>query len=199
MNDSGNSDVHHDSHTRARAGTRDVAGGVPAASARADVHVRPRTSVGQSCREQNVDAADGARPADPALTLRLNTLLDTPTPDDWDNPLMLASRQAALEHAATDAAEALIEMLVRLQDERARDVHLTEGGCVMSCTDAVLALHRVLVSYRRCTLRSDGETVSCETITQAHGAGVATLVLRALGELRGLITHEMQTLPSVSS
>ena len=179
MSDSSSDDIRH--------ATPMVIRGVPATS-----HVEPATPAGERTSRS---ATDSAVPADPALTLRLNTLLDTPTPDDWDNPLMLASRQAALEHAATDAAEALIEMLVRLQDERERDVHLTEGGCVMSCTNAMLTLHRALVSYQLCTLRCDGETLSYETITRVHGAGVAALVMRALGELRGLITHEMQTLP----
>jgi hypothetical protein len=59
----------------------------------------------------------------------------------------------------------------------------------------MVTLHRSLVTYRRCTLRSDGEAVSHETITRVHGAGVATLVLRALAELRGLLVHSMQSLP----
>jgi hypothetical protein len=154
-------------------------------------------SVSGRLSQQKTDTARAAITSGnaPALTLWLNALLDTPTPDDWDNPLMLALRQAALEHAATDAAEALIEMLVRFKDERARGMHLHEGGSVTSCTSAMLTLHRALVSYQLCTLRRDGEDFSHETITRVHGAGVAALVMRALGELRVLITHEMQTLP----
>jgi hypothetical protein len=138
---------------------------------------------------------DGATPADPALTLRLNALLDTPSPANWDDPALLALRRSELEHAAVGAAESLIEMLVRLRDERARAVHLREGGCVASCTRSMLMLHRALVGYRRDTLRSDGEAVSRETIACVHGSGVMELVMRALGELRGLITARMQALP----
>jgi hypothetical protein len=86
----------------------------------------------------------------------------------------------------------MIELLVRLKDERARDVHLTERGCVTSCTSAMVDLHRTLVAYRRDTLRLDGEDASCETIARAHGAGVAALTMRALAELRELITNEMR-------
>jgi hypothetical protein len=89
----------------------------------------------------------------------------------------------------------MVELLVRLKDERARGTHMDEGGCVLACTDAVLDLHRALVAYTRDTLRHDGENVARETIVKMYGAGVAALTMRSLDELRSLIVHEMRALP----
>jgi hypothetical protein len=203
MSDSGDSSHPHSAHQTAMADP--VGDHVPEARFQRNDTVagshHAGDSVGGSSSQQKTDDAGAARVRgnEQGLTRRLNAMLGTPSPADWDDPLMLTPRRSMLEHAANDAAEALIEMLVRLKDERARDVHLTEGGSVTSCTSAMLTLHRALVSYQLCTLRRDGETVSYETITRVHGAGVTTLVMRALAELRCLIVHEMQTLPSVSS
>jgi hypothetical protein len=133
-------------------------------------------------------------PENQALTLRLNALLDDPTPDDWDDPTMLAWRVSKLERAACSAADAMIELLVRLRDERARDVHIREGGCVLTSTDAMFKLHRAMGDYQSTTLRQDGEKVTREAIEGVHGNGVAALTMRALAELRRLIVHEMQVL-----
>jgi len=65
----------------------------------------------------------------------------------------------------------------------------------MTCVDAMLALRRALVVYRNSTLRSDGETVARHAVVGSHGAGIADRTLWALGELRELITREMQALP----
>ena len=62
-------------------------------------------------------------------------------------------------------------------------------------TDATISLHRGLVAYRHGTLRYDGEEVAREAIMHTHGAGVATLTMMSLDELRALITREMQALP----
>jgi hypothetical protein len=129
-----------------------------------------------------------------AVEVELNALLGTPTPDDWNDPAMLVSRTSKLQHAARGAGEGMIELLVRLRDERAHDVHLHEGGCVTLCVDVMFALHRALITYQRTTLRFDGEDVAHDAITRTHGVGVTALVLRALAELRILITREMQAL-----
>jgi hypothetical protein len=118
--------------------------------------------------------------------------LDTPTPEDWSDPVMTSLRTHRLERAASVAAEAMVELLVRLHDERARCVHMNEGNSVLTCNDAMFGLRRELVAYRRDTLRLDGETIAYETMVKAHGAGVAALTLRSLAELRRLITHEMR-------
>jgi hypothetical protein len=123
--------------------------------------------------------------------LQLNALLNDASPDDWNDPLAYIQRVRALERAALVAGETMIELLVRLPDERARDEHMRENGCVMTCVDATHALHRALVTYTHCTLRRDGEVVARETIMREHGAGVAALVARSLAELRALITTEM--------
>jgi hypothetical protein len=134
-------------------------------------------------------------PASVAIELRLNELLGTPTPDDWNDPIAIAQRVVKLETTACDAGESMIELLVRLKDERARDVHLHEHGCVLSCTDAMLNLHRALVTYTRDTLRHDGEDIARDAITRTHGAGVTALTMRALAELRVLLVNEMRSLP----
>jgi hypothetical protein len=129
-----------------------------------------------------------------AIEVKLNALLGTPTPDDWRDPVMLASRTAKLQRAACDAGETMIELLVRLRDERARDVHLREGGCVYGCVDVMFNLHRALASYQHATLRHDGEDIARDAITRTHGVGVTALTMRALAELRVLIVNEMQSL-----
>jgi hypothetical protein len=117
-------------------------------------------------------------------------------PADWDDPVMREVRTDRLRTVAQSAGEAMSELLLRLPGERGlgRDV-LAEGGSVMTCVDAMLSLHRALVVYRNSTLRSDGEAVARDTVAGSHGAGIAARALWALGELRELITREIQALP----
>jgi hypothetical protein len=129
----------------------------------------------------NEIAADAARtpapePKHAALEIALNAMLDTPTPDDWNAPMMTSLRTNTLVYTASRAGEAMIELLVRLHDERARDVHMHEGNSVLTATDALFGLHRALCAYVRDTLRHDGEAIARDAITRAHGAGVAALV-----------------------
>jgi hypothetical protein len=132
---------------------------------------------------------------DHVIELELNALLGAPAPADWHDPAMLVLRRSKLERAACNAAEAMIELLVRLRDERARSVHMDEGGCVLACVDVMFALHRALTAYTHNTLLYDGEAVARDAITQVHGRGVAALTMFTLDELRALITREMQALP----
>jgi hypothetical protein len=132
-------------------------------------------------------------PESAAIEITLNALLDTPTPDDWNDPVMTSLRTNTLAYTASRAGECMIELLVRLYDERSRDVHMHEGNCVLTTTDALFGLHRALCAYTRDTMRHDGEVVACGAITRAHGAGIATLTMHALAELRGLIAIEMRS------
>jgi hypothetical protein len=175
-------------HVRTRTGTGDAGTGADAGTGTGDA---TRAATGS---DQGMNTYVSI-PVDPSNELRLNQLLNMPTPENWHDPVMLASRIDKLKHAACDAAESMVEVLVRLRDERARDVHLHEHGCVLLATDAMVSLHRALVSYQRDTLLFDGEAVAREAVIRGHGVGVAALVLRALAELRILITREMQALP----
>jgi hypothetical protein len=165
------------------------------------------TLVNQSVNnDKNDQVADAMHPStntptqaalssNPEIQLRLNELLGDASPDDWHDAHMVALRTCALEATARDAAEGMAELLVRLNDERSRGEHLGETGCVYHCVDTTHRLHRALVAYRHDTLRHDGEEIAYNTVTQSHGRGVAALTMRALAELRLLITREMQSLP----
>jgi hypothetical protein len=131
-------------------------------------------------------------PENAAIELQINALLDDPSPADWNDPVMVSLRTRMLERVACKAGEAMIELLVRLHDERARDVHMREGNCVLTCTDALFKLHRALCVYTRDTLRHDGEEVARDAIVRVHGAGVAVLTKASLDEVRKLIIHEMR-------
>jgi hypothetical protein len=138
-------------------------------------------------------------PASAALELRLSELLGDRTPDDWDDPTAVALRISTLEHAAHDAADGMVELLVRLKEERKQGVHMSEGGCVFDCTNATFQLHRALTTYRMGTLRHDGEHLAYDSIARAYGRGVASLVMRALAELRILITRDHYDVAGISN
>jgi hypothetical protein len=137
-----------------------------------------------------------------AIEIALNELLGTPTPDDWGDPSAQLRRKRALEQAACNAGEAMVELLVRLNAERAQNIHMHEGKCVLTAVDTQFTLHRALTDYRRRTLEANGEMVAREAITRAYGGGISLLTWNALVGLRELITNEMQMLhvaPRVSA
>jgi hypothetical protein len=134
--------------------------------------------------------------SDPVAEMRLYELLGERVPPDWCDPETILLRTNNLARVACAAAESMIEMLVRLRDERAKGVHMNPDGCVYTATTAIHDLHRALIAYRRDTLRLDGEAIVQKAMVNAHGAGIAGLTLRSLAELRGLITNEMRAVSS---
>jgi hypothetical protein len=96
----------------------------------------------------------------------------------------IAQRVEVLGQAAGAAAEAMIEFLTRLGEERRLGTHLREGGCVLNCTDAMIALHRAIVTFQRDSVRYDGLDVASAAIENEYGAGVADLVMFSLASLR---------------
>ena len=67
-----------------------------------------------------------------AMQIAIDHLLDDPPPDDWNDPVMRALRTRRLEGIALAAGEAMVELLVRLHDERQRGVHMNEGSAVLA-------------------------------------------------------------------
>jgi hypothetical protein len=111
-------------------------------------------------------------------------LFDQPIPHDARDPQAIAQRVDVLGQAAAAAAEAMIEFLTRLGEERRLGTHVREGGCVLNCTDTMIALHRAIVTFQREGVRYDGLDVARAAIERDYGSGVADLVMFSLASLR---------------
>jgi hypothetical protein len=176
-----------------------LAGAVTPASIQ-DSETKPRAE-GEAVREGSAcgimpEPADAVPVTDPsvAVQLAIDRLLGTEVPEDWHDPEMVAVRTATLERAAVVAGEGMVELLARLRDERARSVHLAEGGCVLTSVDGLIALHRALVHYQHeVPQRRDGLFRAHAAIEADLGAGIADLTLASLGRLRGELDRMIRT------
>jgi hypothetical protein len=96
-----------------------------------------------------------------------------------------------LLQTARDAGAAMIELLLRFNDERRLGTHLREGSSAMGSVDTMIALHWALIRFQRVTQRRDGHDIARAQIEHEFGEGVADLVLISLAE-----THRILTSPT---
>jgi hypothetical protein len=93
-----------------------------------------------------------------------------------------------LPAAARAAGAAMIELLLRCNDERWRGVHLSEGSSLMSMCDALVTLHKAIVWYEYILQRQDGRDVARAGIELESGEGIADLVMISLAEITDILT-----------
>lgn len=108
------------------------------------------------------------------------TLLDDPPPADRHDQAAIAVHTQILEATAVMAGVSMLEALVRHAAAEG-SVYLSE---VNTAGDALLGLHRGLISYQRKTLRRDGLERAWSTMEHATGVGIAACTMGALERLR---------------
>jgi hypothetical protein len=145
--------------------------------------------VSEAVTEQPVISA--VEPVEPAVlpevseaAVAIEALLNDPVPDDVRDPEAVARRTRALVGAAVAAGESMVEFLARIGEEKRSGVHMTEGHCVLNTSDAMIGLHKALITYRHDVQSWDGLDVARAAIEREHGVGVADLVLVAFTRLR---------------
>jgi hypothetical protein len=132
-------------------------------------------------------------PTDHPLTghQRIDLMLGVePVPGAHD-PVVIDGRLHELVATAHKTGELFVELLVRLRDEQACGVHMSEGGCVRKAASASFGLHRAAEAYRK--VRSDTDPREEGVIAQAlhaqHGPGITGIVMKALKSWRDTVSR----------
>jgi hypothetical protein len=109
-------------------------------------------------------------------------------PADWQDPAAIIRRTERLVAHAHLAAEAMVEMLLRVPEEHKAGLNTTRAdGYVMASSKALFALECARHKYVDETLKYDGPALIDDAIGRSHGAAIAVLTQKGLQVIRDAI------------
>jgi hypothetical protein len=109
-------------------------------------------------------------------------------PVDWQDAAAVIRRTERLVAYAHHAAEALVEMLLRVpEDQRSGRDPLRGDGYVVASSEALFALECARHKYVNETLRYDGPTLIDDAVGRSHGRAVAMLTQKGLEAVRDAV------------
>jgi hypothetical protein len=122
-----------------------------------------------------------------------------PVPDDVRDPQAMRRRVEALSHVACATGAAVIELLLRVGEERRLGTHLRDGSATMAACSASISLHQAIIRFQHEGQRRDGLDIARAAVESEHGAGVADLVMLFLARLRDDLLAEMRAIAATQS